>query len=87
MEDRKKEAARELLDQTHEWPCEYTFKFVVKTENRKDIEDLFPDCTIEEKASSGGKFTSLTIAKTVNSADEVLYIYDQASKIKGVLAL
>ncbi len=77
----------ELLNQSHDWPDDYTFKFVIKTELKSELDQYFEGCTIEEKYSRNGKYTSITVTKKMNSAEEVLDIYQKISTIPGVISL
>ncbi len=77
----------DLLDQSHNWPGDYTFKFVIKTELKSELDQYFEGSTIEEKYSSSGKYTSITVTKKMNSAEDVLDIYRKISQIPGVISL
>lgn len=80
---------KELLDAEYSWPARYIFKFVVPTEAISEVNALFESGSAEitEKASSGGKYTSVTINTTMENADQIIAIYDQASKIEGIISL
>jgi len=78
---------REKLDQEHQWPCDYLFKFVVPSEKTSDFLTVFPHESFQSKKSSGGKYTSYSLRKRMNSSDEVIAIYNAASKVEGIIAL
>ena len=59
----------------------------IKTELKSELDQYFEGSVIEEKYSSSGKYTSITVTKKMNSAEEVLDIYAQISKIPGVISL
>ena len=42
---------------------------------------------MHEKTSKNGKYTSVTLTHFVKNSSEILYIYEKASKIKGVISL
>lgn len=76
-----------LLDEQVEWPDHYTFKFVVKSHKKDDLVSLIDDHEIQEKISSGGKYTSITSKKIFASSDEVVAVYHKVSKIEGIVSL
>ncbi len=79
-----------LLDQHYQWPAEYLFKFVGKTEDLPKLEEIFSETIILEKStrdSRAGKFTALSVRTQMNSSEEVIEIYESASEIEGVTAL
>lgn len=77
----------EKLEGTHEFPDNYTFKFIVKPEHQKKVESLVPDAEIKLKPSSGNKYVSVTLSKKMNTSQEVVDVYKQANKIEGIIAL
>lgn len=82
---------RVKLNSVERFPCMYTFKFIVKTQQDKiqKVKELFkhPSSKFSEKASSGGKYTSLTIETFVNHAEDVIDYYKKVSKIESVIML
>ena len=78
---------RELLDQNYQWPDFYTWKFIVKADARKQVEDLLIGHEISIKESEKGNYVSITARKFVQSTDEVIEIYSLMSKIPGVMSL
>jgi putative lipoic acid-binding regulatory protein len=78
---------KDILDHHHEWPTDYTFKFIVPKDSVKDVHAMFPGQTTQDRPSSGGKWVAVTFTKRVASADEILQIYDQARKIPHITAL
>ena len=73
------------------FPTLYLFKFIVKSDVQKiaQIESLFHSekAQIRRKESSKGAFVSISVKEFMLSADEIIEIYFQASKIEGVIAL
>ncbi len=78
---------KELLESQYEWPSAYVFKFIVPQEKITEVEQLFPGHPIEKKASSKGNYTSMTVTLNLESADHVIAVYQQASKVQGLIAL
>lgn len=77
----------EKLEGTHQFPGSYTFKFIVKPEHQKAVEELVADAEISLKNSSGNKYISVTISSEMNTSEEVVAIYKRAHKIEGIIAL
>ena len=85
------ESFKERLDSCHEWPCAYVFKFIASA-GRIDLvrdlaEGLLDAPEITSRASSGGKWVSLTITANLCGADEVLAVYARMAELDGVIAL
>lgn len=81
---------RERLDQVHEWPSVYMFKFICEPDQARidRITALFPpESEILRRYSSGGKYLSLTIREVMMNADDVVARYVGASEIEGVIVL
>lgn len=81
---------RALLDAEHAWPCRYMFKFIAPADQvltvRLRCEGL-ADLEISERQSKGGKYISLTVACTMDSADAVLNVYGKMKEVPGIIAL
>ena len=84
------ESLRERLEELT-YPSVYMFKFIVKSELQKiaQIEALFdPEkAEIIRKESSKGAFISITVKEVMLGTDEIITIYQKASKINGVITL
>lgn len=81
---------RKALDQVHQWPSVYMFKFILEPGQDKldALMALFPpEAEVLRKYSKGGKYVSLTVREVMMNADEVVQRYDRTSKIDGVIAL
>ncbi len=77
----------EKLEGTHQFPDNYTFKFIVKPQHQKTVESLVKDADIKLKPSSGNKYVSITISAMMNSSKEVVDVYKKAHTIEGIIAL
>jgi uncharacterized protein len=85
-----KERLREKLDQVHEWPSVYMFKFIFEPDQQRldAVMALFPaESEKLRKYSSAGKYLSLTVKEVMMSADEVVQRYVRAAQIPGVIVL
>ncbi|WP_285904966.1 DUF493 family protein [Pseudodesulfovibrio pelocollis] len=76
-----------ILDEHHQWPCPYVFKFIVPTGNLPLLAALFESERLVTRESSGGKYTSVTLESTMCSGSEVMTVYRKASEIPGLVAL
>jgi hypothetical protein len=85
-----KQRLKERLEQVHEWPSVYMYKFIFEPDKaRLDLVlALFPaESEVLRKYSAGGKYLSLTIKEVMMNADDVVDRYDRASEIEGVIVL
>ena len=87
LKDEELEAFRKLLDDQYDWPADYLFKFVVPYDQVSKVEALFPDQKVSLRASAKGNYVSVTVTMMLESPDVVVAIYQQASKIPGLLSL
>jgi putative lipoic acid-binding regulatory protein len=84
---RSREEFIRILDQEHQWPTWYLFKFIVPRGKEDEVVALFPEGDTTVKSSSKGNYRSVTSKMMMSSAQEVLEIYEKAGHIEGVLAL
>ncbi|MCP4458849.1 MAG: DUF493 domain-containing protein [Cytophagales bacterium] len=78
---------RQKLDDQHTFPEEYIFKFIVPSDSVAKVVDLWSRGEIRKKPSSKGNYTSVTIIAQVDNSDQIVDIYQRASKIEGCIAL
>ncbi|MGE0566697.1 MAG: DUF493 family protein [Bacteroidia bacterium] len=81
---------KKKLEETTIFPAVYMFKFIVEADNRKIalVESLFHEqAEIHTKESENGKYISITSKQVVMSSDEVIQVYQEAAKIKGIMFL
>ena len=86
----KRERLRKQLDDTHAWPCEFTFKFIVSSDEGGEaaLKAIFSDgAKFSSRASRNGRYTAFTIADRVTSAESVFERYEAAAKIPGIISL
>jgi uncharacterized protein len=88
--------AIELLESTHSFPCEYTFKVIGTTESnfmgralqtvrRMLPEDMEPP--FSSRTTPNGRHVSVTIEPTLESAADVLAIYRELAELEGLVML
>lgn len=78
---------KQVLDEHHQWPCPYLFKFIVPTENISMLMDFFPDDNVQTRESKSGKYTSVTVESHMCSSKEVMEVYEKVSTVPGIMSL
>ena len=78
---------KKLLDDNNDWPGEYVFKFIAPKQQIEKLVALFEGHDMDIKASSKGKYQSITSRVKVKSSDEIVSYYLQAGAIEGVISL
>ncbi|MCG2792926.1 MAG: DUF493 domain-containing protein [Weeksellaceae bacterium] len=82
---------KEKLEQQHNFPEEYLFKFIVPGDSEKitEIIRIFDGLkyTLSNRESSKGKYTSVSFLCFVMDADHVIDIYQKVAKIENVMML
>ncbi|MCB9091087.1 MAG: DUF493 family protein [Halobacteriovoraceae bacterium] len=79
--------AKDLLDESYEWPVAYLFKFIVKKAQVEEFVQLFGEIEIQKRHSRNEKYVSLSITLEMHSAEEVLEVYEKVSVIEGIIKL
>lgn len=90
LSEEVRQRLRERLDQVHEWPGVYMFKFIFEPSEERMalISALFsPESEVLRKYSTGGKYLSITVTEVMMNADDVIDRYDKASEVEGVIVL
>jgi putative lipoic acid-binding regulatory protein len=78
---------KEKLESSGDFPMVYMFKFIVPKGKEIEVRALFPKNEISLKPSSGGKYVSTTIQAMMESADQIIDLYEKAASIEGVISL
>ncbi len=76
-----------VMDETVEFPSEYLFKFIVPQAEVLELKKFLVGMDIDERASAGGKYISVSAKKVFNNSDEIIKIYKNVSVIKGIISL
>lgn len=87
MNDNHFDSFRNTLEECHEWPCSFTFKFIAPKEVSEELSALFPIEAVRLRPSRAGKYISVTAEMTVCNSEEVVSIYRQAMLVPGVICL
>ena len=80
------------LLETENWPSEYLYKFIVKSDAYKitEIETIFNNigAVIKTNESKNGKYTSISINVIMKDPDAVISKYiEVTNNVEGVIAL
>ena len=82
---------KEKLENNHDFPEDYLFKFIIPTDQAKltEIYKVFDGIkfTLGNRESKNGKYTACNINAFVLDADQVVRIYQQVGKIEEVILL
>lgn len=87
MSSSKEKNFKELLDDQYQWPADYLFKFIVNNNHKEELLTILGGHKAIEKASSKGKYVSVSLRIIMHSSDEVMEIYEKVSKVKTVISL
>lgn len=82
---------KERLEQTHSFPTDYIFKYIVPAEQSiiAKLHSIFSSAnpSISTRDSKNGKYISITIKVPVSDANDVVIYYRQAAEIEGIVML
>ena len=87
-----------LLKECHSFPCIYMFKVIgentpafygaVLAEVSTELGGMIDQkANLASRLSSGGKFLSVTLRLEMESAEQVVRLYERLSKVKGLRSL
>ena len=64
---------QQLLEEVEQWPLSYTFKFIVKAEQKDQALARFDESfQLSERASKNGSFVSITAVKKLITSISIL---------------
>lgn len=81
---------KQKLEEQHNFPQPYLFKFIIPSDNKKLalVEALFgAEAQVSTRQSSGNKYISISAKEVMMSADSVIAVYKKAEKIEGIISL
>ena len=78
---------REKIENEHQFPGIYVFKFIVPVEKKQDVLDFLPDGDLSFRNSSNNTYVSVTLKANVNNSQEVVDVYEKAYNVQGIVAL
>ncbi len=82
---------REELENNHEWPTRYMFKFIIPNDPVKidEIKQRFDDIPYDFKQnlSRNGKYASLTFVAVMENPDQIIERYRKMEDIEGLIAI
>lgn len=76
-----------VMDETVTFPTVYLFKFIVPVAQVHHIVLILKGLDIDERASSNGKYISVSGKGLFNNSEEIIKIYQRASVIQGIISL
>lgn len=82
---------KEKLENNHDFPEDYLFKFIIPTDEAKltEIYKVFDGIkfTMGNRESKNGKYTACNINAFVLDANQVIRIYQEVARIENVILL
>lgn len=78
---------QELLDDQIDFPDEYLFKFIVPARSLDALKNIFGQHPVTVRASSKGRYVSVTAKMEMHSSDEIVALYQAAAKVEQVMML
>ncbi|WKS94867.1 DUF493 domain-containing protein [Riemerella columbina] len=82
---------KEKLNEVHQFPTEYLFKFIIPNDAAKltEIYKVFDETqnTVSTRESKNGKYISASIQAFVLDSEQVINLYKAVEKIDGVMML
>lgn len=86
MDNSQFDSLREKLS-VLEWPAGYLFKFIVPANKVNEIVEILPKGELSTRESGKGKYVSVTSYSEMETCDEVINVYEKASRVQGIMAL
>lgn len=77
----------EKLEESHDFPTDYTFKFIVPTSSLEALEKAIGSSGLQFKPSRKGNYMSVTLTMKCQDAGEVVAYYERASSVDGIISL
>lgn len=78
---------QDLLEKDRTWPSEYLFKFIVPRSSLDDLKQLFGEHPVVVRASTRGRYVSVTARIQMQNSGEVVEMYRAAGEVEGVISL
>ena len=76
-----------VMDETVTFPTEYLFKFIVPVSEVHQVVLILQGLDIDERASSNGRYISISGKGIFQSSEDIINIYKRASVIQGIISL
>ena len=81
------DSLRQRLDECHDFPCSFVFKFIVPKDKTSEMEGLLAGFPYSSRDSKTGKYVSYTADLEMASSEDVVRFYQAAAHIEGLIAL
>lgn len=80
------------LEEHHNFPENYLYKFILQSNEEDKLGELYQvfdglEYSTSTKESSNGKYVSVSISCFVLDANQVIKLYKDVAKIKGIIML
>lgn len=87
MSETNYDSFKKKLDEEHEFPSKYMYKFIVVKEKVQDILPFFETAEISTKKSKTGKYISVSATIVAFSSDDIIDKYKSLSHVEGIISL
>ncbi|MFW5487874.1 MAG: DUF493 family protein [Desulfovibrio sp.] len=77
----------QTLEEHHEFPCEYVFKFIVPQAQCQSLNDILAKFEISKRESKNGKYVSFTARASMDCAADIIAVYREGSEIPGCICM
>ncbi len=78
---------RKKLEEEHEFPSKYMYKFIVVKEKVQDILPFFETAEISTKKSKTGKYISVSATIVAFNSEDIISRYKSLSHVEGIISL
>ncbi|MEM9324014.1 MAG: DUF493 family protein [Bacteroidota bacterium] len=79
---------KEKLESQHDFPGPYIFKFIAPIGQKHEVLAILPEgASIKFRESANSKYISITVEAVMQTSDDIIAVYLEASTINDVIAL
>ncbi len=75
------------LEEHHDFPCEYVFKFIVPQAQCQCLAVLLETFRVSRRDSKNGKYVSFTARASMTCAGDVIAVYRKSAEIPGCICI
>lgn len=87
LDNRNIQNFKNQLDNHYDFPAEYLFKFIVPSGQVDKLKSLFPPGKVSIKKSKTGKYVGISCKMNMQTSGQIIDIYKEAYRIKGIISL
>lgn len=81
------ESFKSSLDAYYTWPALFPFKFIVPIEQANQVIEMLDDPNLTSRPSANGRYRAFSLEKMMHSSDEVIAVYQQMTRIPGIISI